>query len=45
MKEVGNKNGFVVYWNCDTQTYSVYKDGYFVIGYKFKFSDVKSYIE
>jgi hypothetical protein len=42
---VGHKGGFQVYFNPNTQTYSVYKDGKFVIGNKFKFSQVKSYLD
>lgn len=41
---VGEKNGFEIYFDCSKQTYSVYKDNKFVIGNKFKFSDVKTYI-
>lgn len=44
MKKVGEKNGFVIYWCCDTQTYTVYKDGKFLTTNKYKFSDVQTYI-
>ena len=42
---VGQKGGFQVYFNPNSQTYSVYKDGQFLIGNKFKFSQVKSYLD
>lgn len=41
---VGEKNGFEIHFDCMKQSYSVYKDKKFVIGNKFKFSDVKTYI-
>jgi hypothetical protein len=44
MKKIGEKNGYVIYWCCDTQTYSVYLNGKFVIGNKYKFSQVQTYI-
>ena len=45
MTLIAEKNGFKIYFNCTTQAYSVYKDGWFVIGMKFKYSDVKSYVQ
>ena len=45
LKLVGNKNGFHVYFDCDNQVYTVFKDGKFLIGNKYKFSDVKSYLD
>lgn len=36
---------FQVYFNVNTQSYSVFKDGKFLIGDKYKFSDVKSYLD
>ena len=42
---VKENKGFVVYFNANTQSYSVYKDGKFLIGNKYKFSDVSSYLD
>ena len=42
---VGRKDGFEVYWNCDRQAYTVYKDGKKLIPEKHKFSQVKSYLQ
>lgn len=42
---VDSKDGFTVYFNPNTQSYSVYKDGAFIIGNKYRYSDVKSYVE
>ena len=42
---IGENDGFEVYFDCYTQTYTVYKDKKFLIGTKYKFSDVKSYLE
>jgi len=42
---VKQKNGFSIYFNANTQSYSVFKDGKFLIGDKYKFSDVKSYLD
>ena len=36
---------FKVYFNAKSQSYSVYKDGRFLIGNKYKVSDVKSYLD
>jgi hypothetical protein len=41
---VGQKDGFQVYFNPNSQTYSVYKDGKFLIGNKFKFSQVTIFV-
>jgi len=41
---VGNNNGFAVYFDANKQTYKVFKDGKFLIGDKYRFSDVKSYL-
>ena len=42
---VGSNDGFDVYFDADSQSYSVYKDGKFLIGNKYKFSEVKSYLD
>lgn len=42
---IKENKGFSVYFNANTQTYSVYKEGKFIIGNKFKFADVKTYVE
>jgi hypothetical protein len=39
------KTGFSVYFNAHNQTYTVFKDGKFVIGNKYRFRDVKSYLD
>lgn len=42
---IKENKGFEVYFNANTQSYSVYKDGKFLIGNKYKFSDVSSYLD
>lgn len=42
---VGENKGFEVYFNCEKQVYTVYKDDKFLIGNKYKFSEVKSYLD
>ena len=42
---VKENKGFQVYFNANTQSYSVFKDGKFLIGNKHKFSYVKSYLD
>ena len=42
---VKQNKGFEIYFNANTQSYSVFKDGKFLIGNKYKFSDVKSYLD
>jgi hypothetical protein len=44
-KLIQSNKGFSIYFNVQTQIYSVFKDGKFLIGDKYKFSDVKSYID
>lgn len=43
-KLVSKKDNFEIYFDANTQTYNVYKDGKFFIGNKYKYSDVKSYV-
>lgn len=45
MKLISKKDNFSICFNCITQTYSVYKDDILLITDKFKYSDVKSYID
>ena len=45
MIKVGQKDDFVVYFNSNTQAYTVYKDGKLLIGNKYRFTDVKSYLK
>ena len=42
---VKENNGFAVYFDCNNQTYSVFKEGKLLIENKCKFIQVKSYIE
>jgi hypothetical protein len=42
---VKENKGFTVYFDCNSQTYTVTKDGKFLIGDKHKFSQVKSYLD
>ncbi len=45
MKLVKENKGFQVFFNCSTQEYSVFKDGKFLIGKKYKYSQVKNYVD
>lgn len=42
---VKEDRGFEVFFDCNTQSYTVFKDGKFLIGNKFKYSQVKSYVD
>jgi hypothetical protein len=42
---VAQNKGFKVYFDSNTQNYSVFKDGKFLIGDKCKFSQVKCYLD
>ena len=42
---VKQNKGFQIYFNANTQSYSVFKNGKFLIGNEHKFSDVKSYLD
>jgi hypothetical protein len=42
---VKENKGFTVYFDCNSQTYTVTKDGKFLIGDKHKFIQVKSYLD
>lgn len=44
MKLVGKCNEFEIYFDCNKQYYSVYKDGMLIIDKKYKYSDVNSYL-
>ena len=41
---VGENKRFKVYFNSSNQEYTVYIDEKFLIGNKYKFSDVQSYL-
>jgi len=43
-KLIAENKGFSIYFDCSKQLYNVYKDGKFLIGEKYKFSDVKPYL-
>lgn len=45
MKLIGKKDDFEVYFDTNIQTYSVFKGGKFLIGDKYKFRQVKSYLD
>jgi len=45
MTFIGKNTDFKVVWNCSKQRYTVYKNDKFLIGNKYKFSDVKSYLD
>ena len=40
---IGKNKDFTVVWNCDKQTYNVYKNGKYLIN-GHRFSEVKSYL-
>ena len=42
---VKQNNDWSVYFNPNSQTYSVYRNDKFIIGNKYRFRDVKSYVE
>jgi hypothetical protein len=42
---VGENKGFQIYFDCNNQVYNVFKDSKFLIGKKYKYSDVKSYLD
>lgn len=37
--------GIQIYFDCENQVYNVYKNGKFLVGNKYKFSEVKSYLD
>lgn len=45
MIRIVQNKGFEIYFNSSKQTYSVYKSGVLVIDNKYKYSDVKSYVD
>lgn len=45
MKLIAENKGFKVYFDCDKQVYSVYKDDKFFIGNKYRYIQVKSYLD
>ena len=44
MRLVGKSNGFEIYFDCNKQYNSVYKDGKLIIDKKYKYSDVNCYL-
>jgi hypothetical protein len=44
IKLVAQKGEFKVYFDSNKQEYTVFKDGKYVVGNKYKFSEVKCYI-
>ena len=44
MHLVKENRGYAVYFDCDKQEYSVYKDGKFFIGGKHRYSQVSTYV-
>lgn len=40
----GKNTDFIAIWNCNSQSYSVYKNKKFLIK-KFRYADVKSYLD
>jgi hypothetical protein len=42
---VGENRGFEVYFSPNNQKYTIFKDGKFLIGDKYRFRDVQSYID
>lgn len=42
---VAQNKGFQIYFNGLSQQYSVFKDGKFFIGGKYKYSQVKCYLD
>ena len=45
MHLVGTKDDFAVYFHTNKQSYSVYKSGKLLIDNKYKYSEVKSYLD
>ena len=44
MRLIKEKDGFQIYFDSLEQEYSVFKDGKFVIGKKYRYADVKCYV-
>lgn len=42
---VGCKDDYELYFNCSEQMYTVFKNNKILISNKFKYSDVKSYLD
>jgi hypothetical protein len=45
MKLIAENKGFEIYFDCNKQSYDVYKDNKYLIGNKYKYSDVKCYLD
>ena len=44
MKKIAENGDFSIYFDCMNQVYNVYKNNKFLIGGKYKFSEVKNYL-
>jgi hypothetical protein len=44
MVVVSENKGFQIVFDAYTQTYTVYRDGKFIIGNKYRFVDVSTYV-
>lgn len=42
---IGKNTDYKIVFNCESQAYTVYYKDNFLIGNKFKFQDVKSYLD
>lgn len=42
---IAKNKGFEIFFNADTQTYTVYRNGEKFVTNKHKFSEVKSYLD
>ena len=45
MKLIAENKGFQIYFDCTKQVYNVYKDCLFLIGNKYRFREVKCYLD
>jgi hypothetical protein len=44
MKKIAEKGNVSIYFDCMNQVYNVYKNNKFLIGGKYKFSEVEIYL-
>ena len=44
MVEFKGRNGFKVIWDCDKQSYRVFRDGLYFGITKYRFSEIRSYL-
>ena len=45
MKRIAENNGYQIYFDCSAQIYTVFKDNKIILTNKYKYSDVKCYID